>query len=156
MDDRLELLLESEFIPGILLTWNAAGYQRNMAMTAAFTDSFTLASWSELVADVSDPSASASLTVTPSLTINWGYTIPDSVPLVGGDGLVNLGMGYSNPVELTASVPDLLDPSLQLTLTTSGVLNFNAALLPGITSLLSWSDNITLYSYNDNIALVTL
>lgn len=151
-------LAGASFTPGILLTWNVAGYQDNLAMTGAFAEAFQLATWSQIIQDVSDPSASASLTVTPSLGINWGYTIPEEVPVVGGDGLVNLGMTYSNPVTLGATVPDLAvtDPQLQLQLTTSGILGFNAALLPGITSSLSWNDSITLYTYNDYLPTITV
>jgi hypothetical protein len=153
-------LASYSFIPGILLTWNVAGYPGNLAMTGAYTTESSAATFDEIVGDLSDPSASANVTITPSLNLSWGYTIPDNVPFLGGDGLVNLGMGYSNPVELQATanldLDDAANSTLALTLTASGQLVFNAALLPGITSLLSWSDTLTLYNYNDNIATIQL
>ncbi|MBU3749645.1 MAG: hypothetical protein FGM52_04210 [Mycobacterium sp.] len=150
-------LAAAEFIPGIMLTWNVAGNPGNFGVSGAFTDNFTVASISELLADVENPSATASLTVSPYLNVGWGYTVPESVPFAGGYGLVDISMDYSNPVTLTGTA-QLSDNTgnIQLQLTASGVLDLKAALLPGLTSALTWDDPITLYTWNDYLPSVNI
>ena len=140
------------YTPGLLLTWNAAGYQDALSLSGAFGQQTGTATLQQIIGTIDDPSLTASAGVTPSLNINWGLTAPSNVPFVGGDSLVGVGVGYSNPVSFNVTIPNLTAPDPQLSVTSAGILNVNAGLLPSITSLLSWSDTIQLYSFTDQIS----
>jgi hypothetical protein len=87
-------------------------------------------------------------TLTPSIMAKWGLATPASTPIIGEIGLFALGLGYSNPLELELMLQKDTNPSL--TFSSTGLLDFSAGLLPGITTKLTYEDSWKLYEYKSN------
>jgi len=70
--------------------------------------------------------------------------------------IVNLSVGYENPVTATLNIPlNNLPSSIEdstLKLTSSGVLTVSAGILPSLTKSLSWSDKFKVYSVSDTFS----
>jgi hypothetical protein len=141
--------------PGLLFTWNAQGNQDALGLTFAnFADTGVISeSQLEQYFDPANASASLNLTVTPSISLSYGLFSPSSWPI--SLDLFKLSLGYQNPVSATVTVPlnDLPDSltDTSVALNAQGILNVSAGILPGVTSDLSWSDQIPLYSVSDTL-----
>ena len=89
----------------------------------------------------------------PSLTATAGVFTPSSTPIIGKLSLVALDLTYSNPVSVALTIPLSDDTTSDLRFKTSGELDFQAGVLPELTSLLTYeSPTFELYSYtSDNL-----
>jgi hypothetical protein len=132
--------------PGVLFMWNTYGNQDALSLTfanwsnAGYLEPATIAD----TFDVSNATANASVSVTPSIALSYGLFTPSSWPI--SFDLFKLSIGYSNPVLANLNVPLLAADNSSLTLDAQGILTISAGLLPGLTSDLSWTDQIQLYN----------
>jgi hypothetical protein len=139
--------------PGLLFTWNTNSNQDSLGLTFAnFTDTGVISqSQLQQYFDPANASASLGVTVTPAINLSYGLFSPSSWPI--SLDLFKLSVGYSNPVTATVTVPLNDFPSslsnTSLALNAQGILTLSAGILPGITSDLSWNDQIQLYSITD-------
>lgn len=136
-------LAEALYTPGLLFTWNSNGNPGSLAMSySAFaTTSYVSASDLETYFDVNGK-ATVTATVTPYASVSYGLFTSSPIDL----DIFKLTLGYQNPITANLTIPlsDISDASLSVT--SQGFLTASAALLPSVTSDLSWSGKYPLYS----------
>jgi hypothetical protein len=148
LGDKTSALAYAYAVPGMLVTYNTAGAQGEIATAFNYY----------LDADASDfksiTGATANATLTPYVNLLYGIVVPYRVPLVGGWSLFSVGGGFENPITASLCVDAALScrtdtsdkgATASITLGSSGALSFRAGLLDGITSALTYEKKISLY-----------
>ena len=149
--DRLKLAY-AYYTPGLLYTWNAKSYKNNMSFSYShFADSGYLSP--SAVSQVINSGVPLTVTpyVTPYIEASYGLYTPPSTPLIGKWSIIDVGLGYQNPVSfnLTAPLNHLSD--LQMSITSQGFITAGAHILPKVTSSLSWDSKLQVYSVTNEI-----
>ena len=147
-EDKTSVTAYAYAVPGMLFTYNTEGAQGQVQ--AAF-NYYLDANASEFKA-LSGATAKAYLT--PYVNLLYGILIPPSVPLVGGWSLFSVSGGFENPITASLCVDGASScptadketgATASLTFGSSGALTFRAGLLDGITSALSYQEEVPLY-----------
>ncbi|MFN8087904.1 MAG: hypothetical protein U0R81_02820 [Mycobacterium sp.] len=144
--DSLELA-HAYYTPGLLYTWNAAGYRKHMSLSySSFADVGYLSP--SAVAAVLDSDVPLSVTpyVAPYIEASYGLFTPASTPLIGKWSVFDIGLGYQNPVGFTMTAPLNNLSDLEMSVTAEGFINAGVHFLPAITSSLSWDSKFQVYS----------
>ena len=130
-----------------MITWNTEGNPGSLGMSYSAYSSTTYATEQDL-ASIFDTqiggNASLTATVTPSTSVSWGLFYKDL-------SVFQLSVGYQNPISAGLTIPLNDFSQTSLSLTSQGTLTASAALIPGITSHLSWSGSYPVYSVTDQI-----
>ena len=140
-------LAQAYYTPGLMITWNTEGNPGSLGMSYSAYSSTTYATEQDL-ASIFDTqiggNASLTATVTPSTSVSWGLFYKDL-------SVFQLSVGYQNPISAGLTIPLNDFSQTSLSLTSQGTLTASAALIPGITSHLSWSGSYPVYSVTDQI-----
>lgn len=147
--DNLELA-HAYYAPGLLYTWNADSYRKNMSLSASsFADVGYLSPTA--IKAVIDSGLPISVTpyITPYSELSYGIFTPKSTPLIGKWSIFDMGLGYQNPVGFTLSAPLNNLKDLKMSVTAQGLITAGVHFLPGITSSLSWDSTLQVYSVTD-------
>jgi hypothetical protein len=86
--------------------------------------------------------ATVTATVTPYASLSYGLFMTSPIDL----DIFKLSLGYQNPITADLTIPLSDTSATSMSLTSQGFLTASAALLPGVTSDLSWSGKYALYS----------
>lgn len=143
-------LASALYTPGLLFTWNSAGNQDSLGMSASAFSTTGYVSASA-IKQYFDPTGTASLsaTVTPYASVSYGLYTPPSFPL--SLDVFKLSVGFQNPITADLKIPLSNPDNTTLALTSQGFLTASAAFIPSITSDLSWKGKYQVYSVKDAI-----
>ena len=93
-----------------------------------------------------DAGLTVTATTTPYLTASYSVPAPDSMRFLRGKPLLDVTLGYENP--LTATVTAEAGNGVSLSLGASGTVTASVAALRGLTSALNWNGTVQVYDVN--------
>lgn len=131
-------------VPGVLVAYNTIARPGDVRLGANYYTDVDVSGIPDGVV--------VSATLDPYASVGYGLFTPDSWPVIGGWTLAKLNGTYSNPV--TATVSAEKDKGASLKLNAKGYVEPKVALIPSLTSKLTYSWDFDLYDQSLTYTLV--
>jgi len=145
-------LAHAYYTPGMLYTWNAKSYQKNMSFSySSFADIGYLSP--SAVREVINTSVPLTVTpfITPYIEASYGIFTPAGTPLIGKWSIFDMYLGYQNPIGFNLSAPLNNLRDMEMSVTAEGFIRSGVRILRGISSMLSWENKFQVYSVTGQI-----